>query len=123
MKTTTLHHFQVQAAKMLIEGYDYKAIGIQIGKDPITIRRWVVIPEFAEMLNAGRQATFSETAARLATSSLLAACTLESVMIDPESRAVDRLKAADLILTHAVKFSENIEIQNRLHVLEVGSNE
>ena len=121
IRTTTLNHFQIQAAKMMLEGQDYKAIGIQVNKDQSTIRRWSNLPEFQEMLQVGKTAAFQECSVRLASSMFLSACALESVLLDPDTRAGDRIKAATEILNYSLKLSENLDLQNRIRLLELAS--
>ena len=121
-RTTTLTHFQVQACKLLIDGHDVKSVALQIGKDQTTIRRWILLPDAVEMLNAGKYSSFQEAGLRLAKSSYLASCVLEEVMINPDTKDENRIRAATSILDHALKLSQNINLEQRIHLLEIASS-
>ena len=121
-RTTTLTHFQIQACKLLIDGHDVKSVALQIGKDQTTIRRWILLPDAVEMLNAGKYSSFQEAGLRLAKSSYLASCVLEEVMISPDTKDENRIRAATSILDQAMKLSQNINLEMRIHLLEIASS-
>ena len=118
VRTTTLTHFQVQAVKLMLEGHDFKAVGLQVNKDQSTIRKWSTIPDFVEMLKVGKYAAFQEAGIRLASTSFLAACVLEEVMTNPETKDESRIKAATAILDYATKLSQNLDLEMRIQLLE-----
>ena len=117
-RTTTLTHFQIQACKLLIDGHDVKSVALQIGKDQTTIRRWILLPDAVEMLNAGKYSSFQEAGLRLAKSSYLASCVLEEVMTNPDTKDENRIRAATSILDYALKLSQNLDLEMRIHLLE-----
>ena len=121
IKTGTLTHWQIQAAKLMLEGQDYKSIGLQVNKDISTIKRWSNLPEFQEVLRVGKLALFTECAVRLSSSMFLSAAVLEDVMTNPENRPDVRIKAATEILNYSLKLSENLDLQHRIKLLEIAS--
>ena len=118
IRTTTLNHFQIQAVKLLLEGNDFKAVGLQVNRDQSTIRKWATIPDFVEMLNVGKYAAFQEAGIRLASTSFLAACVLEQVMTNPDTKDENRIKAATSILDYAMKLSQSLDLEHRIQLLE-----
>ena len=118
MKTQKLIHGQIKAAKMLADGMSCVEVGSALGKDPSTIRRWNMSVDFRTLINEVRVANFGDAANRLASTSFLAACTLEALMVDPDERPEIRLKAATEILGYAIKLSETLDLTQRIAMLE-----
>src|SRR5438046_455273 len=74
-----------------------------IGIGTKTLLRWLKDPGFnAEYLSA-RRAVFSQSLARLQQATGAAVSTLLKVMVDPNSPASTRIRAADSVLNHAAK--------------------
>src|ERR1700682_4997141 len=83
-----------------------------------TLLRWLQLPEFARAYREARRAAFSQSIARLQQASSAAAATLLKVMLDPNSPASTRVRAADSILGHATKAIEIEDIEARVAALE-----
>lgn len=121
IRTGTLTHFQIQAARMMLEGQTLAAISIQVQKDIATIKRWGALPAFIEMMKVGKLAAFSETAIRLSSSMHLSAAVLEEIMLDPDTKPGDRIKAAIEILNYSLRLSDNLDLQYRIQLLETAA--
>ena len=83
-----------------------------------TLMRWLKIPEFDVAFREARRAAFGQSIARLQQASSAAVSTLLKVMIDPNSPASSRVRAADRVLDHAAKAIEIEDIGVRLAALE-----
>ena len=120
-KTQKMLHVQIQASKLLSEGMSCLAVALEINKDVQTVRRWTLNPEFKKLVNEGRNSNFGDAANRLASTSFLAACTLETIMCNPETKDENRIRCAIEILNLAVKLSESLDLQHRIYLLEQAS--
>jgi hypothetical protein len=83
-----------------------------------TLLRWMKIPEFQIAYRDARRGAFSQSIARLQQASSAAATTLMKVMLDPNSPASTRVRAADSVLGHAAKAIEIEDIEARVAALE-----
>jgi hypothetical protein len=88
-----------------------------------TLVRWLKFPEFDEAYREARRAAFSQSIARLQQASSAAVSTLLKLMVDPQTPASTRVRAADSVLNHT-KHAIGIEdIQVRVEALEDAANE
>src|SRR5713101_6994542 len=92
-----------------------------IGIGTATLLRWMKDPEFDAAYREARRAAFSQSIARLQQMSGAAAATLGKVMVDPNTPASTKVRAADSILDHAAKAIEIEDIEARLAALEAAS--
>jgi hypothetical protein len=83
-----------------------------------TILRWLKDKEFDAAYRAARRAAFSQSVARLQQATGAAVSTLLKVMVDPNSPASTRVRAADSVLDHAAKAIEIEDIEARVAELE-----
>jgi len=86
-----------------------------------TLLRWLKVPEFDIAYREARRAAFGQSIARLQQASSAAVSTLLKVMIDPNSPASTRVRAADSILGHAAKAIEIEDIEVRVAELEAAA--
>ena len=86
-----------------------------------TLLRWLKVPEFEIAYREARRAAFGQSIARLQQASSAAVSTLLKVMIDPNSPASTRVRAADSILDHAAKAIEIEDIEVRVAQLEAAA--
>jgi hypothetical protein len=77
----------------------------------------VPVPDGHRSLHT-RRAAFSQSIARLQQGSSAAATTLLKVMLDPNSPASTRVRAAESVLNHAAKAIELEDIEARVAALE-----
>jgi transposase-like protein len=83
-----------------------------------TMLRWLKVPEFQTAYREARRAAFGQSIARLQQASSAAVSTLLKIMVDPNSPASTRVRAADSVLDHAKQAIEIEDIEARLSELE-----
>jgi hypothetical protein len=83
-----------------------------------TLLRWLQIPEFEAAYRKARRAGFAQCVARLQQASSAAVSTLLKVMVDPNTPAASRVRAAGCVLEHATKAIEVEDLEVRVTQLE-----
>jgi transposase-like protein len=83
-----------------------------------TLMRWLQIPEFQKAYREARRQAFGQAVARLQQGTSAAATTLLKTMIDPNTPASVRVRAAEAIFNHAAKAIEIEDIEARVVALE-----
>jgi transposase-like protein len=83
-----------------------------------TLLRWMKLPEFQAAHREARRAAFGQAVARLQQGTSAAATTLLKTMIDPNTPASVRVRAAEVIFNHAGKAIELEDLEARLAALE-----
>jgi len=83
-----------------------------------TLLRWSKLPEFEAAYREARRAAFGQSIARLQHASSAAVSTLLKVMVDPNSPASSRVRAADSVLDHTLKAIEIEDIEVRVSAIE-----
>jgi hypothetical protein len=83
-----------------------------------TLMRWLQIPEFQVEYRKARRDAFSQSIARLQQGSTAAVTTLLKVMVDPNTPASTKVRAADSVLAHSAKAIELEDIEARVAELE-----
>ena len=83
-----------------------------------TLLRWLQLPEFQKAYREARRAAFSQSIARLQQGASAAATTLLKTMIDPNTPASVRVRAAECVMNHATKAIEIEDIEARVTELE-----
>jgi hypothetical protein len=89
-----------------------------IGISTATLMRWQKEPEFQQAYRAARRAAFGQSIARLQQGTSAAATTLLKTMIDPNTPASVKVRAADSVLNHSAKAIEIEDIEARVSELE-----
>ena len=89
-----------------------------VGISAKTLLRWMKEPEFDAAYREARRAAFSQSLARLQQASGAAVSTLLKVMVDPNTLASTKVRAADSVLDHSAKAIELEDIEVRLSELE-----
>jgi transposase-like protein len=85
-----------------------------IGIAPATLLRWMKEPEFDSSYREARRAAFGQSVARLQQASGAAVTTLLKVMVDSNTLASTKVRAADSVLNHTAKAIELDDIEARL---------
>ena len=85
---------------------------------PRTLYRWMKDREFDAAYRDAKRAAFSQSIARMHQMSSAAVSTLGKIMVDPNTPASTRVRAADTILNHTSKAIETEDIVARLAALE-----
>src|SRR6202171_6287543 len=83
-----------------------------------TLLRWMKDPEFDAAFRAARRAAFGQTTARLQQGSSAVATILMKLMLDANTPASTRVRAAEIIVSHAGKAIEIEDIEARVSELE-----
>lgn len=89
-----------------------------IGVNGRTLRRWLTDPEFRAMLAALQSEVLGQAARRLAHLATIAIDALEALLCDEDVTPGVRAKAADLILSNTIKYSEAATMDDRITKLE-----
>jgi hypothetical protein len=86
-----------------------------------TLLRWMKDPEFDAAYRKARRAAFGQTTARLQQGSSAAATILMKLMLDTNTPASTRVRAAEIIVNHAAKAIEIEDIEARVTELEAAA--
>jgi DNA-binding MurR/RpiR family transcriptional regulator len=86
-----------------------------------TLLRWLKIPEFDTAYRQARRAAYSQASARLQQATGAAVSTLLKIMVDTNTPASTRVRAADSVLDHAKQAIEIEDIDVRVAALEQAS--
>jgi hypothetical protein len=89
-----------------------------VGISAKTLLRWMKEPEFDAAYREARRAVFGQAVARLQQGASAAATTLLKTMIEPNTPASVRVRAAECVLNHAMKAIEIEDIEARVAELE-----
>jgi hypothetical protein len=90
---------------------------------PRTLYRWMKEPDFDAAYRDARRVAFGPSIARLQQASSAAVSTLLKVMVDPNTPASTRVRAADSVLSLTAKTIELDDIGARLTELERATEE
>jgi transposase-like protein len=89
-----------------------------IGVAPNTLLKWMKVPEFQTAYRQARRDAFGQAIARLQQGTSAAATTLLKTMIEPNTPASVKVRAAEAIFNHAAKAIEIEDIEARVSELE-----
>jgi len=92
-----------------------------VGVSPNTLLRWQQDLEFDTAFRKARRAAFGQTTARLQQGSSAAATILMKLMLDANTPASTRVRAAEIIVNHAAKAIEIEDIEARVAALEASA--
>ena|SRR5579863_9036130 len=107
-----------EAITALLSQPNIEAAARAIGVVPNTLLRWMKLPEFLSAYREARRAAFGQAVARLQQGASAAATTLLKMMIDSNTPASVRVRAADCVLDHAAKAIELEDLEVRVKQLE-----
>jgi hypothetical protein len=83
-----------------------------------TLLRWQKVPEFQEAYREARRAAHGQSVARLQQATSAAVTTLLKVMVDANTPASVKVRAADSVLDHSAKAIEIEDLEARVADLE-----
>jgi len=89
-----------------------------VGIGSATLLRWLQIPEFQAAYRKARRDAHGQSIARLQQATSAAVSTLLKVMVDPNTPASTKVRAADSVLDHSAKSIEIEDLEVRLTELE-----
>ena len=90
---------------------------------PRTLYRWQQEPEFDKAYRKARRMAFGQGTARLQQASGAAVSSVLKIMVDQQTPASTKLRAADLVLTHGAKAIEIEDVEARVSELERAAEE
>jgi transposase-like protein len=90
----------------------------QVGISSPTLLSWMKQPEFQTAYREAKRAAFSQAIARLQQGSSAAATALLKTIVDPNTPASVRVRAAECILNHGLRAIEVEDIEARVTELE-----
>jgi transposase-like protein len=89
-----------------------------VGIGTRTLLRWMQVPEFNTAYRKARWDAVSQSTARLQQATGAAASTLLKIMVDQNTPASTRVRAAECVMNHAMKAIELEDIEARVSELE-----
>jgi transposase-like protein len=112
-----------EAVAAMLTQRNLDEVARSIGIGTATLLRWQKQPEFQKAFREARRDAYSQSIARLQQGTTAAATTLLKTMIDPNTPASVRVRAAEAIFNHAAKAIEIEDIEARVAALEVASEQ
>jgi hypothetical protein len=112
-----------QAVAALLTQRNIEEAAKSVGISSNTLLNWMKLPEFQTAYRAARREAFGQSIARLQQGTSAAATTLLKTMIDPNTPASVRVRAAEAIFNHATKAIEIEDIEARVSALEAAAGE
>jgi transposase-like protein len=109
---------QEEAVAALLTQRNIEEAARSIGVAPNTLLNWMKLPEFQAAYREARRAAFGQSIARLQQGTSAAATTLLKTMIDSNTPASVKVRAAEAIFNHAAKAIEIEDIEARVAALE-----
>ena len=104
------------AALLTQRNMEEAARAIGIGAN--TLLRWLQVPEFKDAYRKARRDAYSQAMARIQQACGAAVSTLLKTMVDANTPASSKVRAADSILDHSAKAIEIEDIEARVSELE-----
>ena len=114
----TLGHKKEAAILALLTQRNVEEAARAAGVGARTLYRWMCEEDFDAAYRAAKRAAFSQSIARLHQMASAAVTTLGKAMVDPNTPAATRVRAADRILDHTAKAIELEDFDARLTALE-----
>jgi len=110
-----------EAISALLTSRNVEEAATAVGIATKTLLRWMKEPEFESSYREARRAAFGQSVARLQQASTAAVTTLLKVMVDSNTPASTKVRAADSVLNHTTRAIELEDIEARLSELERAS--
>jgi hypothetical protein len=107
-----------EAVAALLSQKNHEEAARVVGIGIATLLRWQKLPEFQAAYRQARREAFGQATARLQQASGAAVSTLLKVMVDQNTPASTKVRAADCVLDRAGKAIEIEDIEARLSELE-----
>jgi hypothetical protein len=107
-----------EAVAALLTHKNHEEAARAVGLGTATLLRWQKLPEFQAALRQARRDAFSQSIARLQQASSAAVSTLLKVMVDQNTPASTKVRAADSVLGHAARAIEIEDLERRVKELE-----
>src|SRR6266566_5086362 len=115
---TKFSHKMEQAIVALLSQRNHEEAARVAGIGVATLLRWQKLPEFQTAYRPARRDAFGQSIARLQQGTSAAATTLLKTMIDSNTPASVKVRAAEAIFNHAAKAIEIEDIEATVSELE-----
>ena len=109
---------QEEAMAALLVQRNIEEAAKAVGVSHKTLLRWMKVPEFDEAYRKARRQAFGQAIARLQQGSSAAATTLLKIMLDQNSPASTRVRAAECVMNQGIRAIEMEDLEARIVVLE-----
>ncbi len=110
---------QAAAITALLEGNNQAGAATAAGVTKRTVQRWLSEPKFVAALRAGSDGAIRAASARLAALAEHAVNAIAATLSQPTTPGAGvRLRAAESLLSHALRIREHTDILERLAQLE-----
>jgi hypothetical protein len=109
------------AVAALLTQRNHEEAARAVGIGTATLLRWQKEPEFQKAYRAARRAAHGQSVARLQQATSAAVSTLLKVMVDANTPASTKVRAADSVLNHSAKAIELEDIEARVAALEAAA--
>ena len=116
--STDLTVKQNKAAKILIAGGDYVEAASAADVTTRTIHRWLDAPAFHDAVAKGKTAAIDAASVRLAGGMDKAIGVMLRIMEDDQAAPSIRLRAANYLLGHALRYIEMQDVIARIEAIE-----
>ena len=117
-KNATLSPRQLRAIHALLTRPTVTAAATVLGVAPSTLYRWLGEPPFRQALAQAEGEAVAAAGRRLAALAENALDTVADVMADPTNPAPVRVRAAEVVLGHLLRYREIVGFEGRLTDLE-----
>jgi hypothetical protein len=111
-----------EAVAAMLTQRSFEEAAKAVGVGTATLLRWQKLPEFQTAYRQARRDAVGQAVARLQQGTGAAATTLLKLMIDPNTPASVRVRAAEAIFNHAAKAIEIEDIEVRVAALEAAAS-
>jgi hypothetical protein len=118
----TADPIRAKAAMLFAGGARIQAVAVQCAVDRRTVGRWRREPGFQRMVRAGRTRLTERALGLLERAAVKAVGVLVTLAEKAEGADVARIRACDAILSHAVRYREQVELVARVAELEAKIN-
>jgi hypothetical protein len=115
---TNLKPKQEEAILALLSNRNVEETARAVKLTPRTLYRWLNEPEFDRAYRKARRKAFGQATARLQQASSAAVTVMMKTMLDTSAGASVRLRAADMVYSHAAKAIEIEDVDLRVSELE-----
>ena len=122
-RSSTLGRKQEAAIAGLLSQRNIGEAAHSAGIGTRTLLRWLKVAEFQAAYRQARRDAFGQAVARLQQGTSAAATTLLKLLIEPNTPASVRVRAADSIFNHAAKAIEIEDLEARVADLERALND
>jgi hypothetical protein len=110
-----------EAVAALLTQRNHEEAARTVGIGTATLLRWQKEPEFQVAYRVARRAAHGQSIARLQQATSAAVSTLLKVMVDANTPASTKVRAADSVLNHSAKAIEIEDIEVRVAALEAAA--